>query len=161
MSVNKFHPHILVLPEDDANSGLANGFHMEISSIRQMQVLPVAGGWNEVLNQFESEHIAEMDRYSNRHMVLLIDCDGQEDRLDNARNRIPEHMRDRVFILGVLSEPEALRQDLGSLETIGMNLAKDCREEPDTTCSHHLLRHNAIELARLRQSVGEILFPSI
>jgi hypothetical protein len=35
---------------------------MEISSIRQMQALPVAGGWNEALNQFESEHIAEMDR---------------------------------------------------------------------------------------------------
>ena len=70
-------------------------------------------------------------------------------------------MNDRVFILGVLSEPEALRQDLGSLETIGMNLAKDCREETDTTWSHHLLQHNAIELARLRQSVGEILFPSI
>jgi hypothetical protein len=158
MSVNKFHPHILVLPEDDANSELANSFHMEISSIRQMQVLPAAGGWNEVLNQFESDHIAGIDLYQNRYMVLLIDCDGQEDRLDNARRRIPEHMRDRVFILGVLIEPEALRQDLGSLETIGMNLAKDCREETDATWNHHLLQHNAIELARLRQGVGEILF---
>lgn len=77
----------------------------------------------------------------------------------NAGGR--KRMNDRVFILGVLSEPEALRQDLGSLETIGMNLAKDCREETDTTWSHHLLQHNANELARLRQSLGEILFPSI
>jgi hypothetical protein len=161
MSVNKFHPHILILPEDDANKDLANGFHMEVSLVRQMQVLPVAGGWIEVLNQFESDHIVGMDLYPNRYMVLLIDCDGQEDRYDNARRRIPEHLRDRVFILGVWSEPEALRDDLGSLETIGMNLAKDCREETDGTWNHNLLQHNAIELARLRTCVGEIVFPHI
>jgi hypothetical protein len=141
---------------------LANGFHIEISQTRQMQVLPVAGGWIEVLNQFESEHIAGMDLYPNRYMVLLIDCDGREDRNDNARSRIPERMRDRVFILGVWSEPEALRGDLGlSPEKIGMNLAKDCREETDGIWNHNLLQHNATELARLRTRVGEIVFPHI
>jgi hypothetical protein len=158
MSVNRFHPHILVLPEDDANGELANGFHMEVSLTRQMQVLPVAGGWGKVLDQFQSDHVAGMDLYPNRFMVLLIDCDGQEERLDNARERIPEHLKNWVFILGVLSKPEALRQDLGSLETIGMNLAKDCREETDTTWKHDLLIHNAGELGRLRQHVGDILF---
>jgi len=71
MSVNKFLPHVFVLPEDDANRQLANGFHLQIASNlqRQMQVLPVAGGWVDVLNLFESEHVAEMDRWNRRFMV--------------------------------------------------------------------------------------------
>jgi hypothetical protein len=37
-----------------------------------------------------------------------------------------------VFILGALSEPEALkRADLGSYESIGLAMAKDCREETE------------------------------
>ncbi len=158
MSVNKFHPHILVLPEDEANSDIANGFHLEVNAIRQMQVLEEAGGWGEVLNQFHSVHVVEMDRNPYRFMVLLIDCDGQVERLNNARERIPEHLKNRVFILGVLSEPEALRPDLGSLETIGKKIAEDCRDETDAIWNHNLLRHNVIEVARLRQHAGDILF---
>jgi hypothetical protein len=30
MSVNKYQPHVLLLPEDDANTELANGFVLEI-----------------------------------------------------------------------------------------------------------------------------------
>lgn len=59
MSPNRHRPHVLVLPEDDANRELANGFHLQIDLTRQrqMQVLPVAGGWNEVLKRFKSEHV--------------------------------------------------------------------------------------------------------
>jgi hypothetical protein len=41
------------------------------------------------------------------------------------------------------------------------DLAKDCREETDTTWGHRLLRHNAGELDRLRKYVRPILFQSI
>src|SRR5262249_13953650 len=159
MSVNRYQPHVLVLPEDDANRQLANGFLLDQSlSTRKIQVLEEAGGWNEVLNRFRSDHIIEMHRYPHRFMVLLIDFDGREDRLDNAKAIIPDHLKDRVFILGTWSEPEALRQDLGSYETIGLKMAKDCREETDTTWGHNLLRHNASELDRLRMHVRPILF---
>ena len=49
--VNKDHLHVIVLPEDHANLQLANGFHKEVAYTRerQMQVLPVAGGWMRVL----------------------------------------------------------------------------------------------------------------
>lgn len=41
-------PHVLVLPEDDANRQLANGFLLDgFLSGRQMLVLEVAGGWTE------------------------------------------------------------------------------------------------------------------
>ena len=159
--MNKYLPHVFVLPEDDANLRLANEFHLNVdwNRHRQMQVLEVAGGWNEVLNVFESVHVVEMDRWHHRFMVLLIDFDGREQRLQDAKTRIPEHLIDRVFILGTLTEPEALKRDVGSYETIGLALAQDCREETDNTWGRPLLRHNAGELGRLRESVRPILFP--
>jgi hypothetical protein len=161
MSVNKDLPHVMVLPEDDANRQLANGFWQEVDWNRQrpMQVLAEAGGWNEVLALFRSEHVSYMDRWPSRFMVLLIDFDSKEDRLNNAKAAIPERLADRVFVLGAWSEPEALRADLGPYEKIGSDMAKDCRDGTDTTWGHRLLRHNAGELDRLRQHVGPILFP--
>ncbi|HLK09316.1 MAG TPA: hypothetical protein VKV30_15275 [Candidatus Angelobacter sp.] len=163
MSVNKDRPHLLVLPEDKANRQLANGFWLELDPTRQrqMQVLSVAGGWNEVLNLFGSVHIAEMDRCPTRFMVLLIDFDGHEERLERARDRIPQHLTERVFVLGALIEPEALKPHLGSYEEIGSRLAADCRDDSYDTWGHALLQHNAIELARLREHVRRILFPTV
>ena len=38
MSVNKYRPHIFVLPEDDTNLQLANGFHLQVAWTRQRQM---------------------------------------------------------------------------------------------------------------------------
>jgi hypothetical protein len=120
MSVNKDQPHVYVLPEDDANRQLAKGFHLEVDQTRKIQVLEEAGGWERVLDCFESVHVIEMDRYPARWMVLLIDFDGREDRLERAKARIPGHLQDRVFVLGAWREPEDLRRArLGSYEAIG------------------------------------------
>jgi hypothetical protein len=161
MSVNRRQPHIFVLPEDRANSQVANGFLLDrhLSNWR-IQVLVEAGGWNKVLECFLSDHVVEMDRYPLRLMILLIDFDGREDRLPYAKSRIPERLTDRVFILGALTEPEALKADLGSYEAIGLELARDCREETNQTWGHRLLRHNTSELDRLRVRVRPILFPT-
>jgi hypothetical protein len=151
----------MVLPEDDANRQLANGFLLGLdwSVLRKIQVLEEVGGWNEVLDRFESDHIAEMDRFTNRFLVLLIDFDGNAERLNDATNRIPVRLTERVFILGAWSEPEDLKAaGLGSYEQIGSAMAQDCHEETDTTWNHDLLRHNASELARLRERVRPILF---
>jgi hypothetical protein len=157
----KYQPHVMVLPEDEANSQLATGFQLRLdpARLRQMQVLPVAGGWIEVLDRFESDHVAEMGHNSNRLMVLLVDFDGNAGRLDQAKRRIPGHLTERVFILGALSEPEELKARLGTYEAIGSALAQDCREETDTIWGHAPLRHNASELARLNEHVRPILFP--
>jgi hypothetical protein len=161
---NRYQPHVWVLPEDDANRQLANGFVLDLDqpSSRRIQVLPEVGGWRAVLDTFESDHVAEMDRLTQRYMVLLIDFDGEEGRLTEVKRRIPERLTGRVFILGAWSEPEALKAaGLGSYETIGRAIAKDCREQTDTTWQHDLLRHNASEINRLRQDVRPILFQSI
>jgi hypothetical protein len=137
MSADKHQPHVLVLPEDDANRQMARGFLLDQSvSIRRIQVLPVAGGWRKALDSFGAEHIREMDRYPNRSMVLLIDFDGHKERLTYAKTFVPDHLIDRVFVIGVWTEPEKIRADLGSYEEIGMALAKDCREETDTAWAH-------------------------
>ena len=160
MSVNRHVPHVLVLPEDDANRQLANGFQLDSClATRRLQVLEEAGGWQEVLNRFKAEHVREMDRNGNRFMVLLIDFDGRKDRLDIAKASIPEDLKERVFVLGAWGDLEELRQDLGSYEAIGLAMAKDCRQSTELTWAHRLLCHNAGELERLRKQVRPILFP--
>ena len=162
MSVNRDRQHVLVLPEDDANLRLANGFHKQVDwdRYRQMQVLPVAAGWREVLSLFKSDYVADMDRRPARFMVLLIDFDEHEDRLTEANAAIPERLASRVFVLGAWSEPEDLKPELGDYETIGSSLGRDCREGTDNTWGHKLLQHNASELVRLRKTVRPILFPA-
>ncbi|MEL6815565.1 MAG: hypothetical protein AAFP03_12215, partial [Cyanobacteria bacterium J06598_3] len=57
MSVNKYQECLLVLPEDDANRQLANGFSNNIGiNENVIQVLPEAGGWKKVLNKFEQTY---------------------------------------------------------------------------------------------------------
>jgi hypothetical protein len=160
---NDYMPHVSVLPEDDANRQLIVGFLLDpYLSFYRVNVLRVAGGWGKVLQRFQSTHIAEMRKNQNRFMILLIDFDKREGRFAKAKAVIPKDLEDRVFILGVWSEPEDLRKDgLGTYETIGQALAKDCREGTAMTWGHRLLCHNADELDRLRQQVCAILFPPI
>lgn len=159
MSVNKHVPHVFVVPEDDANRQLANGFNLDpCLDTRRMQIDPEAGGWLEVLNCFKTDHVPEMAKNANRHVVLLIDFDNQEERLEKAKALIPDELKERVFIIGAWSNPEELRQYLGSYETIGRALAEECRNNTEEKWAHRLLRHNAGELDRLRKHVRPILF---
>lgn len=161
MMVNKDQPHVLVLPEDRANLQLATGFHDEVDAARQrqMQVLPVAGGWRRVLERFNSDHVAKMRSNPNRFMVLLIDFDGRPERLGVAKADIPPDLADRVFILGARDRPETLKAEFNeSWEAIGSRLGQNCRDDTYATWGHELLQHNASELDRLRAHVRPILF---
>jgi hypothetical protein len=157
MSVNKHRPHIFVLPEDDANRQLVNGFLLEFQT-RQVQPLKEAGGWKKVLECFVSDQVRGMERYPNRLLVLVLDFDGKDDRLSMAMATIPEHLRDRVFILGAWTEAEDFEASLGSYETIGRAAARDCRHGTNMTWGHPLLCHNASQIARLRDLAQPILF---
>lgn len=160
MSVNRHREHILVLPEDDANRQMANGFLLSMPdrTRSQVRILPVAGGWQRVLYQFQSDHMDYMERFGQCGMVLLIDFDGRTDRFSRARSAIPPHLTGRVFILGVWTRPEDLIQaGLGSYERIGRWLWRDCGTEPTGIWQHELLRHNIPEARRLRETpVGRL-----
>lgn len=160
MSVNRYLPHVFILPEDDANRQLATGFLLEPAvATRKIQILNEAGGWGYVLEQFKDVYVRDMEKYPKGFMVLLIDFDESSNRLETAKAVIPEHLKNRVFILGVWSIPEKLRSNCGkSYEKIGSALAKDCCDNTNETWAHHLLQHNTSELARLRDLVFPFLF---
>jgi len=161
MSTNKYKPHIFVLPEDDANRQIANGFVLDPNlNSRAIQILLPVGGWNKVVDEFRHVHASEMHIYSDRMMVLLVDFDNdQQKRLTDIKKEIPPTLVDRVFILGVLSEPEKLRIEINmTLEGIGKALSKDCADKTQIVWSHDLLRHNETELLRMISSVKPFLF---
>lgn len=91
---------------------------------------------------------------------MLIDFDQhREERLVSIREEIPPTLIDRVFILGVLSEPEDLRIRINkSFEDIGKVLSQDCVENTRSLWGHDLLKHNETELDRMIQSVKPFLF---
>jgi hypothetical protein len=160
MSINKHRPHILVLPEDDANRQIANGFLLNLNlNSRAIQVLPEARGWENVVDKFTKDYATIMRQYPHRMMALLIDFDDDEDRLSYVQSQIPEDLIDRVFVMGVLSEPESLRRDIRKdFEGIGEALAKDCSENTNQLWGHNLLKHNKSELDRMILSVKPFLF---
>jgi hypothetical protein len=160
MSVNSYQPHILVLPEDNANSEIANGFLLNPNlNERLIQILPFARGWTTVLNKFVDDHTSKMRLFPERMIVLLIDFDEQEDRLAYVETKIPSDLKDRVFVLGVFSEPEKLKSDIKkSFEEIGEALATDCSNNTNKLWSHDLLKHNRNELQRMITTVKPFLF---
>ena len=163
MSVNKHQPHVMVLPEDDANKDIANGFQlaMDQRAQRQLQILPEAGGWAHVLDAFERDQIQDLEKYPDRYLVLVIDFDNVAGRRGFAETRIPAHLRDRVFILGTRSEPEELRRETGlKYDAIGERLAEDCRQRTTSFWDQDLLADNGPELTRLFERVRPILFPT-
>lgn len=159
MSVNNYRPHLLVIPEDDANRQLANGFALEVRHGRRVQVLVEAGGWSHVCDDFLENQQNSMKKFPERHVVLLLDFDNNTDRRSKIEDRIPSELRSRVFLLGVRSEPEALtRAGFGTFEKIGRSLAVECRDESWELWQHDLLLENSAELDRLRTSVRPFLF---
>ncbi len=157
--MNRYQPHLLVIPEDDANRQIANGFLQEVTvNQRRIQVLDEVGGWHNVIGSFLSNRYLEMQIYKERHVLLILDFDNDPTRFATVRSQIPPEVEDRVYILGSHSTPEPLRKDLGSFETIGLRLAQACRNSTNDGWEHRLLAHNSPEVARMRMQVRPFLF---
>jgi hypothetical protein len=158
---NNYRPHIHVLVEDDHNRQIANGFLLELNDNRAVKVLPLADGWKKAVEKFTKDYASDMKQLPERMMVFLIDFDNNfEKRLSYVENRIPEELKARVFVLGVLSEPRNLKTALNqkSYEEIGKALAKDCSDHTHELWGHDLLKHNKAELDRMPLSVKQLLF---
>jgi hypothetical protein len=162
MGINSYRPHLLVLPEDEADRQIVNGFRLDPDfNSNAMQDLLPAGGWPDVVSQFTKNHVGGMRKYHERRILLLIDFDENEHRFEKVRADIPEDLRARVFILGVWSTPEDLRRDTKKpFEKIGEELARDCSSKNyNGLWQHELLVHNIPELDRLITEVRPFLFP--
>jgi len=166
MSVNKYKPHLYILPEDGHNRELANGFigsgWVGELNIRQVQVLPEAGGWPSVLAKFKDEYIPLLKAYEFGFVVLLIDFDEEyEARRTLFSTEIPDEFTERVFVIGVLDEPQDLRKALDlklNFEEIGSALADDCHHNTTKMWDHEHLKHNDAERLRMMKTVKPILF---
>lgn len=161
MSVNRFKDHVWVVPEDDANRQLANGFLLYPAvNGTCIDIRPASGGWPRVLDEFARVHITQLRSYPLRRLVLLIDFDDLvATRTVHFKNQFPDDVAGRVYLLGARSEPEPLRAAAGcSLEKIGTDLAKVCADNDMGLWSHELLMHNQVELARLTVDVRHFLF---
>jgi hypothetical protein len=158
--INKFSDHLLVLPEDDANRQIANGFLLAARvDAQKIQVMPNAGGWLKALDKISS-HSNEMEGLTTRRLLVLIDFDSQyEDRWQIAQSKIPTKFLDRIYVIGVASNPEKLRSNCGlTSEALGKALAEECAEEKFVLWSNALLAHNARELKRLSADVKSFVF---
>ncbi|WP_174764113.1 hypothetical protein [Anabaena sp. UHCC 0253] len=73
MSINKNKPHLLILPEDDANRQIINGFIQNLNvNNRAIQILPIADGWKKTVDKFTNDHIKAMRQYPQRNILLII-----------------------------------------------------------------------------------------
>ncbi len=159
--INKYKPHILVLPEDDANRQIANGFVLDPNlNDRVIQILSPVGGWKKVVKNFKDVHAHQMKIYPERRIVLLVDFDRQtKNRMSRIQSEIPQDLFNRVFVLGVLSEPEDLKANIGkTYEDIGKALSQDCVDNTRILWGHEFLRHNETELGRLFLVVKPFVF---
>ena len=162
MSTNDYRPHIHIIPEDRANEEIANVFIKSLSSNnRSVRVLRPQGGWKKVRDWLDHDRLTKMrsGKGMNRILILLIDFDGDPDRLQNFKNNIPDGLIERIFVLGSESNPEKLRTALGiTFESIGQRLAKECDEDDYDIWDHALLKGSRQEINRMGSNIKEILF---
>lgn len=163
MSVNKYRPHVFLIPEDDADRQVARGFlnHHAIDT-RSAQIMPLADGWPHIPGMLEKEYLPKLRESKNAHVVVIVDFDDKGDgRYDRLIEVVPEEYRDRVFVIGTRKEPETARSELGkSFETIGRELANECDEDKFELWQDEHFQHNEDELKRLVETVKPILFGS-
>ena len=159
--MNKYRPHVYLIPEDDANRQIANGFvlHHAVQSLN-IQIMPPAGGWAKVLETFKDEYLQVLHNFSDAHVIMLIDFDdayvGRRDRFEKI---IPDDVKSRVFVVGSKVTPEILKSKVKmTLEKIGTSLAQECHGGNRQMWEHDHLKHNKPDLDRLVTAVKPILF---
>ncbi len=159
MAVNKYIPHLFVIPEDDANRQMAIGFEKDDRiRARSLQIVAPAGGWSKALEKLKGEYYRVLESNPNSHVLVIIDCDQDSQRIPCALAKVPGHLQNRVFIIGTLSEPEELRKSLnGTLEMIGESVAQECYDPNQLIWKHDQLQHNSTEVIRLKS----VLFPVV
>lgn len=160
MAVNVYRPHIYVIPEDDADRQFADGFELDGRLIPlAMQVMPIAGGWLKVIDKILEDYVPRVRNNPNTHIVGIIDCDGRPDRISTQLARMPADVRDRVFLLGTLDDPQAFKNLVRlTYEKIGIKLADECYRRNFSLWRHEQLAHIHEEISRAAVALRPVLF---
>ena len=161
--MNKSSEHVYVIPEDDADRQIAVGFieHHSVKDSR-IKVMPVAGGWMNVLKTFVDEYIQNLKNNPKAHVVMLIDFDGWfEQRRKKFEQEIPDEIKPRVFVVGSKNTPQTLKRALNyqfSFSKIGDSLADECATGITKLWGHEQLTHNDPDRQHLNLTVKPFLF---
>ena len=160
MAVNVYKPHLYVIPEDDADRQFADGFELDYRlKPRAMQVMPTAGGWMKVVEKILDDYVPKVRRNRHTHVIGIIDCDEHPKRIEEQLERIPEDVRDRIFLLGTLEDPQAFKRSVNqSFEKIGIDLADECFRKQFELWRHAHFSHLYDEIDRAAGTLHSILF---
>lgn len=160
MAANRYAPHLYVIPEDDANRQIAVGFEKDYRiKPRSIQIIGPAGGWKKALEKLSDDYYRILESNHNSRVLVIIDCDGDAERISRALGEVPAHLRGRVFIVGTMSEPEVLKKTFNTtLEKIGQAIADECFDENVKLWNHEQLIHNSSEVERLKRDLFSIVF---
>jgi hypothetical protein len=145
--------HLLILSEDDATRQLGNGLALaaDFLCLNQIQVCQCNNGWQKTVNSLKDK---QLNQYTQRRILLIIDFDKCKNRLDLIRkDELVKTFQDRIFIIGSFSEAEDLKKcydNTMSLEDIGKSLATDCSQ-----WKNKCLNHCQNEVKRLCQDLSE------
>jgi hypothetical protein len=161
VSANKYTPHLIVIPEDQAVREIVNGFSTCLdANERQFSVYDLARGWErgkEILLDLSKGYMRE---YPHSYAILIVDFDRNAHRGSEIKNQVPEGVRDRVFVVGVLNEPEDLKESTGmKFEELGRQIAGGCKDSSiDFWKGQELLAHNVDEIRRLSGAIRDLFF---
>jgi hypothetical protein len=140
---------------------MVNGFStlLEINE-RQFYVYDLARGWERGKETLLKLSKGYMREYPSSYALLIVDFDGNAHRGSEIKNQIPEEVRDRVFVVGVLNEPENLKNSTGmKFEQLGLQIAEGCKDSNiDFWERQELLAHNVDEIRRLSKAVRNLFF---
>ena len=124
-----------------------------------MQVMPVAGGWEKVVNQILEIYVPKVRSNPNTHVVGIIDCDNHPDRIAVQLSQVPDDVRERVFLLGTLDDPQAFKRSVKlTFERIGIQLVDECFHKSLKLWRHAQLTHISDEIDRAAATLHPILF---
>lgn len=99
-----------IIPEDDRYRQIANGFIRSLPETQQkyFEVAPIARGWSKALAAIDDQ---SMDRFKDRHLLVLIDFDGEGEVRQRAVDEALSG-KARAFCLGPKDEAEDLEFSL-------------------------------------------------
>jgi hypothetical protein len=160
MSVSKYKPHLYVVPEDKADKDFAVGFELDPRLVvGSFQVMPLAGGWLKVLDLIRDEYIPKLQKNQFSHVLGIIDCDGDHERIENELAKFPDEVAGRIFLLGAIQTPEVFRQKIGDKsERIGERMAEECFNASYDLWAHEDLEHVSNEIQRAKDVLRPIVF---
>ena len=162
MSVNKYKPHLFVVPEDKADKNFAVGFELDPRlATGSFQIMSLAGGWLKAIEIIRDEHVLKLQKNKYSHVLGIIDCDGDDERIANELAKFPDDLVDRIFLLGAIQTPEVFRKNVGDKsERIGERMADECFNETFDLWNHEDLIHLSDEIQRAKHVIRPIVFPT-